>query len=330
MPDASRSRPDDGATGRADGAWAWARPAAFWDVLRSAFREWMGDKVPRLGAALAFYSVLSIAPLLIVAIAIAGMVFGQEAASGQLVDQLRAMVGDQGAEAIQEMLRHADRPDTGSLAAILGIATLLFGASGVFGELQDAMNTIWEVRPKPGRGWLATIKDRFLSFAMVLGTGFLLLVSLILSTAVAAVTHAVGGLMPALGPLLGLADTLVSFVVIAALFAMIFKLLPDAEVSWADVGVGAVLTTLLFLVGKWAIGLYLGRSALASTYGAAGSLVVLLVWMYYSAQILYFGAEFTQAYANRYGSRIRPSPGAEPVTAEARAQQGLSRDRAPS
>jgi membrane protein len=309
-----------------DTAWAWASPRAFWGLVRTAFSEWMEDKVPRLGAALSYYSVLSIAPLLIIAIAVAGLVFGRDAASGQLVAQLRGMVGEHGAAAIQEMLANAQKPRTGGLAAILGIAALFFGAMGVFGQLQDAMNTIWEVQPRPGRGWIATIKDRFLSFVMVLGTGFLLLVSLILSTAVSAITEVVRGWMPIPGPILQAADTVVSAVVVAILFAMIFKLLPDAKISWTDVWVGAGLTTVLFVIGKWAIGLYLGRSAMASSYGAAGSLVVLLVWIYYSAQILFFGAEFTQVYANRYGSRIKPAPGAETVTAESRAQQGIPRD----
>jgi membrane protein len=185
------------------------------------------------------------------------------------------------------------------------------------------MNTIWEVQPKPGRGLLGILKDRFLSFAMVLGTGFLLLTSLVLSTAVAATFQFVGGLAPALKPALQVGDTLVSAVVVALLFALIFKLLPDVKIAWRDVWVGAALTTALFLVGKALIGAYLGRSSYGSAYGAAGSLVVLLVWIYYTSQILFFGAEFTQVYANRYGSRIRPAADAEPVTEEARAQQGI-------
>ncbi|MGZ3388023.1 MAG: YhjD/YihY/BrkB family envelope integrity protein [Isosphaeraceae bacterium] len=307
--------------------WAWAKPAAFWGLLRTTASEWMEDKVPRLGAALAFYSVLSIAPLLIIAIAIAALAFGEEAARGQLVGQMRGMVGPEGADAIQEMIKNARKPATGTVAALLGVVTLLFGASGVFGQLQDAINTIWEVQPKPGRGVLAMLKDRFLSFAMVLGTGFLLLVSLVLSAALAAFFALAGALAPGLGAVLQVANILVSFTVVAVLFALIFKLLPDAKIAWRDVWVGAVLTTVLFLVGKALIGLYLGRSGYGSAYGAAGSLVVLLVWIYYSAQILFFGAEFTQVYANRYGSRIEPAADAEPVTAEARAQQGIPKGR---
>jgi len=283
----------------------------------------MEDKVPRLGAALAFYSVLSIAPLVLISLAVAGYVFGREAAQGELIGQLRGLVGPQGAKAIEAMIASASEPKGGIIATLTGIATLLFGASGVFGQLQDAMNTIWEVQPKPGRGVLGVIKDRFLSFAMVLGTGFLLMVSLILSAALAAMFSFAGGLAPGLGPVLQVANTLVSFAVVGVLFALIFKLLPDVRIAWRDVWVGALLTTVLFMVGKGLIGLYLGRSGLGSAYGAAGSLVALLVWIYYSAQIVFFGAEFTKVYANRYGSRIKPDADAEPITPEARAHQGI-------
>jgi membrane protein len=308
---------------RDEGPWAWASPGAFWGLLRSAAHEYLQDKVPRLGAALSFYSILSLAPLLIIAIAIASMAFGEEAVRGQLAGQLRGMVGREGAEAIQGMLKGVRQPGGGAIATILGIGTLLFAASGVFGELQDAMNTIWEVQTRPGRGLIETIKDRFLSVVMVLGSAFLLLVSLILSAAITAVLTFLGGLVPLLAPIVHATDLLVSFVVVTLLFASIFKFLPDARVSWRDVWVGAVLTAILFLIGKTAIGVYLGRSNYASYYGTAGSLVVLLAWIYYSAQILYYGAEFTKVYSNRYGSPIRPAANAEPVTAEARAQQGI-------
>ena len=202
----------------------------------------------------------------------------------------------------------------------------LFAASGVFGELQDSMNTIWEVQPKAGRGILGVLKDRFFSFAMVLGTGFLLLTSLILSTAVVATFGYLGGLAPGLEPLLAVGDIFVSAVVVTLLFALMYKLLPDAKIAWRDVWVGAGLTTALFLVGKALIGAYLGRSSYGSAYGAAGSLVVLLVWIYYSSQILFFGAEFTKVYADTYGGRIEPSADAEPVTARVRAQQGIPKD----
>ena len=312
------------------GRWDWARPEAFWGLIKTTASSWSEDKAPRLGAALAFYSTLSIAPLLLVAIAIAGAVFGEEAARGHLIGQIQGMVGKEGAEAIQEMLVGANKPGAGLLATIVGLATLLFAASGLFGQLQDAMNTIWEVRPKPGRGILGMLKERFMSFAMVLGTGFLLLVSLVLSATVAAAFTAIGRISPALGPLLQLGDLLVSGIVVTLLFAMIYKVLPDAKIAWRDVWVGAGMTTVLFLIGKFAIGLYLGRSSYGSAYGAAGSLVVLLVWIYYSSQILFFGAEFTKAYADKYGSRIEPAADAEPVTAEARAQQGIPKAAAAS
>jgi membrane protein len=307
------------------GPWDWMRPASFRRILQATVHEWSEDKVPRLGAALAFYSLLSLAPLTLIAVAVAGFVFGEAAAQGHVVSQMRGLVGQQGAEAVQEMLAHAHRPGAGVVATLIGVATLLIGAGGVFGALQDALNTIWEVQPKPGRGWLGIIKDRFLSFAMVLGTGFLLLVSLLLSAALAAVFHGIESLAPGAGILLRVANTVLSFALISVLFALIFKVLPDVEISWRDVWVGAVLTTILFLIGKGLIGLYLGRSSYGSAYGAAGSLVVLVVWVYYSALILFFGAEFTQVYANHYGSRIKPSPGAEPVTEEARAKQGIPR-----
>ncbi len=305
------------------GPWAWAQPKAFWGLVKTTASEWSEDKVPRLGAALAFYSVLSIAPLLLIAIAVAGLVFGEEAAQGKLVDQMTGMIGKEGAEAVQVMLTNAKKPGAGTLAALIGSVTLLFAASGVFGQLQDAMNTIWEVQPKAGRGVWGFIKDRFLSFTMVLGTGFLLLTSLVLSAGVAATIAIVQNMAPSLKPLLAFSDTFVSGVVVILLFALIFKVLPDARIAWHDVWVGAGLTTVLFLVGKACIGLYLGQSSYGSAYGAAGSLVVLLVWIYYSSQILFFGAEFTQVYANRFGSQIRPAANAETVTERTRNQEGI-------
>jgi len=298
--------------------------ASNWPVLKNAAQEWARDKIPQMGAALAFYSVLSIAPLLIIAIAVAGLVFGEQAASGQLDAQIREFVGEEGAGAVKEMLANAQKPGGGIIASVVGVVTLLVAASGVFGQLQDSMNTIWEVEPKPGRGIWGFLKDRFLSFAMVLGIGFLLLVSLVLSSVLSALGGAFEQVLPVPAALLQGVELLVSFTVITLLFAMIYKFLPDVEIAWGDVWVGSVLTALLFTVGKFAIGLYLGRSSYGSAYGAAGSLVVLLVWIYYSSQILFFGAEFTKAYANQKGSRIRPDEDARPVTAEARAHQGFS------
>ena len=292
-------------------------------LIRDAYNQWNEDKVPRLGAALAFYSLLSLAPLLLIAIGMAGLVFGAEAAQGQLVGQLRELVGSEGADAIEAMIANARKPSSGTLATVIGLGTLLLGASGVFGQLQDALNTIWEVQPKPGLNVWGFIRGRFLSFSMVLGTGFLLLISLLLTTALAAVVTWLGGLVPGWESVLHVVDLAVTFGVVTLLFPMIFKYLPDAKVEWKDVWLGSVATSALFMAGKFAIGVYLGRSGIGSSYGAAGSLVVLLVWIYYSAQILFFGAEFTQVYANRRGSRIAPSRNAESVGERSRIDQGI-------
>jgi membrane protein len=280
--------------------WNYATEA--WQVLRSAATDWVDDKASQLGASLAFYSVLSIAPLVIIALSAAALFLDEKAATTQFLGQMNELVGPEGTKAIASMVENAQKPATGIIATILAVATLLFGASGVFSQLQDAMNTIWEVPPKKSSGWWGMIRSRFLSFAMVLGTGFLLLVSLILSTVIAGLGSEIGYLWPALEPLAHAGNMVVTFLVVTALFALIFKLLPDAKVAWRDVWIGALLTAILFTIGKMLIGLYLGKSAIGSSYGAAGSLVVLLVWIYYSAQILFFGAELTQAYAKRAGS----------------------------
>jgi membrane protein len=275
---------------------------------------WIDDKVPQLGAALAFYTALSIAPLLVISLGVAALVFGEEAARGQVLVQMRSLVGDQGAQAIQEMIANANKPTEGVIATGISVVILLAGASGVFGQLQQSLNAIWKVQPKPGRGIMGMIRDRFLSVAMVFGIAFLLLVSLILDAAITSLTSLMGGL-PKSVPWIGEAFHLsVSLVVITLLFAMIFKYLPDVKIRWRDVWLGAIITAALFTIGKFAIGLYLGHSSMASSYGVAGSFVVLLVWVYYSAQILFFGVEFTKAYANRYGGRIAPSENAELVS----------------
>ena len=273
-----------------------------YQVIRAAAADWVDDKASQLGASLAFYSVLSIAPLVVIALALAALVFDEGVATKQFLAQMNELVGPEGAEAIASMIESSRKPATGIVATVLALATLLFGASGVFGQLQDAMNTIWEVPPQPKASWWALIRNRFLSFAMVLGTGFLLLVSLLLSTAVAGLGQQIGHRWPAFEPLSHIANAAATFLVVTVLFALIFKLLPDAKVAWRDVWVGALLTAILFTLGKMLIGLYLGKSAVGSSYGAAGSLVVLLVWIYYSAQILFFGAELTQAYAKHVGS----------------------------
>ncbi|HJQ83928.1 MAG TPA: YihY/virulence factor BrkB family protein [Candidatus Binatia bacterium] len=296
-----------------------------WGLVREAFGDWSEDKAPRLGAALAYYTVFSIAPLLLIVIAIAGMVFGPEAARGQIVAQLETLIGPDAARAVQEMLANAQRPSAGIVATVVGVVTLLLGASGVFGQLQDALNTVWEVEPKPGRGIMGIVRDRFLSLTMVLGTGFLLLVSLVLSAVVASAGEVLRGLGPGLEAVGHVVELVISFGVVTLLFAGIFKYLPDVQIAWRDVWIGAVVTAFLFVVGKVAIGLYLGHASIASAYGAAGSLVVLLVWVYYSAQILLFGAELTQVYANRSGKRVRPAENAVRITEKDRAEQGIPR-----
>jgi membrane protein len=293
-----------------------------WYLLSTTFSGWSEDKAPRLGAALAYYTVFSLTPLLMIAIAVAGFIFGAEAARGQIVGQIQALVGEEGGKAIQTMIENAAREkNTGIAATLIGVATLLFGASGVFGELQDSLNTVWGVKPRPGRGVLGMIKDRFASFTMVMGIAFLLLVSLILTAAISALGAMLGGAV-AEGPLHVL-NALVSFAIVTGLFAAMYRYVPDAKIEWRDVWIGAAVTSLLFTVGKVAIGLYLGRGSVASAYGAAGSLVVLLVWVYWSAQILFFGAEFTKVYARSYGSGLRPELDAVPVSPESRAEQGL-------
>ncbi len=280
------------------------------DVLKQTFRDWSDDRAPRLGAALAYYTVFSIAPLIIIVIAIAGIWFGKQQAQDQIFGQIAGLLGEQGAKAISGMLQAAEKPHEGMIASVLAVVTLLFGATGVFVQLQDALNTIWEVKPKPGRGVMGFVRQRVLSLALVFAIGFLLLVSLVLSAGLAAAGKWFEGAMPGGEELWHAINFLVSFVVVAGLFTLMFKYLPDVKVAWKDVWLGGTLTALLFTIGKFALGMYLGRSSVSSAYGAAGSLVIVLLWVYYSAQILFFGAEFTQVYANRFGKKLEPAENA--------------------
>ena len=299
-------------------------PKSIVELLKATFAEWQEDKAARLAAALAYYTAFSIAPLVLLAIVIAGVVFGEEAAQGAIFAQLQGLLGQEGAAMLEAAVQNSRKPGANVLSAVIGLATLAWSASNVFAQLQEALNTIWEVEPKPGQGLVGMAKKRLLSMSMVLGIGFLLLVSLVLSAGLAALGQLFGGLLPGGEALWHVVDFVVSFAVVAALFAAIYKVLPDAEIAWGDVWVGAVVTAALFTLGKIAIGLYLGHASVGSTYGAAGSLLVLLVWIYYAAQILFFGAEFAQVYARRFGSRIVPSEGAVPLTAEAKANQGAA------
>jgi membrane protein len=281
-------------------------------IIKQVFHDWSDDNAQRLGAALAYYAGFSIAPLLLIALAIAGLVFEHEQAARAIHDQLRDLLGGEAASGVEGLIAAAAKPSEGILATVIGVVVLLMGASGVFGELQCSLNAIWHVAPKPGRGLLGTIRDRFLSFTMVLGAGFLLLVSLVISAVLSAIGHWMAQALPGPAWLIQVMHIVVSFVITALLFAMIFKVLPDVEIRWKDVWIGAIVTTVLFSIGKFAIGLYLGHSAVASSFGAAGSFVVLLIWVYYSAQILFFGAEFTKVYAQTYGSGAKQAADAVP------------------
>lgn len=270
-------------------------------VLKQTFREFGQDKVPRLGAALAYYTIFSIGPLLLIAVAMAGIFLGEEAAQGQVSEQLNNVFGAATARSVEQMIEAAAKPKAGTLATIIGIVTLFFGASGVFGQLKDALNTIWNVETKTAGGIKGFVMKRFLSMAMVLGIGFLLLVTLIVDAMIAAMGDYLGRFVGG-EPLLHAFQLVLSLTLATVLFAAIFRILPDLKIAWRDVWLGAVITSLLFVLGKWALGLYLGKAAIGSSYGAAGSLVILLVWVYWSAQILFLGAEFTQVYARSFGS----------------------------
>jgi len=295
---------------------------AGFDMIKETFKEWQEDGALDLGAALSYYAIFSLAPLLLIVIGVAGLVWGREAVQGQLVSQLQGLVGEQGGQAIQTMIANAGKHGSGVMATIIGVVTILFGATGVFVQLQTSLDRIWNVEPRPGAGIRGFVKTRLLSFGMILGIGFLLLVSLVLATAVTAVTTWATGLMPAAKVLAEGLTFVVSFALTTLLFAMIFKVLPDVKIAWRDVWIGAAATALLFTLGKFLIGLYLAKSSVASTYGAAGSLVIVLLWIYYSSQILFLGAEFTQVYAGRYGSNIRPSEHAVPVVRKTEVAKG--------
>lgn len=290
------------------------RIGLFPSLLKEAAKEWSEDKVSRHAAALSYYTVFSLAPLLLIAVAVAGLVFGEAAARDRIVGEIGALIGTQGAEAIQGLIASASEPKEGVIATVVGVAALLFGASGAFSQLQDSLNAIWEVRRKPRSGIVGAIGKRFTSFSMVLVIAFLLLVSLVLSAALSALGAWAGGFLPESPWILRAAHLAVSLGAVTALFALIFKILPDVSIRWGDVWMGAFVTALLFTAGRFLIGLYLGRSAVGSTFGAAGSLVIILLWVYYSSLILFYGSEFTQVYATRRGSRAVPDEGAEAVT----------------
>lgn len=281
-------------------------------LLKDTWRQWTAHDAARLGAALAYYTVFSIAPVLVIAVSVASAFFGEEAVRGELAAQLRGLLGETAAAAVQEIVARTEMGGGSGLAAVVGILALFLGATSVFVELRGALNTMWDVRPQQVTGVLATIRARVTSFALVLAIGFLLLVSLALSAALTALGQALSGLLDVAPWVLVVANEALSLVVIALLFAMTYKWLPDAKIAWGDVAVGAFATSALFTVGKLAIGQYVGDSGIATTYGAAGSPVVLLVWVYYSAQLVLFGAEFTQVWARARGSRCERGGSREP------------------
>lgn len=280
-----------------------------WALMRDTVTAWIDDYAPSMGAALAFYTLFSIAPLLLIVISLAGLMFGQEAARGEIMEQLGGLVGTDSARTLQTVLEGLNQPSASAYGTVVGVGVLLIGATTVFGELQNAMDRIWRAPDSPTRGgFWEVVKSRLLSAGIVLGVGFLLMVSLVASAALAALSKWWAPWFGELALMANLVDWALSFSMVMALFAMIYKWLPRAKVAWSDVLVGAALTALLFTVGKFLIGLYIGRSGVASPFGAAASLVVLLLWVYYSAQIFLLGAEFTWLYAHRHGSRKPAAP----------------------
>jgi membrane protein len=291
------------------------KPNSLWKLLKTIFIKWLEDDPFQSAAALSYYTLFSLAPLLIISIAVAGFVFGREAAQNQIVSTIQGLIGHESALAVQAMIQNAsNRPKTGMISTLLGGIILLFGAGGVVGQLQTSLNTIWRVSAKSDSSVRDFIRKRFISFAMVLGIGFLLLVSLAVSAFISALTRFIGSLFGEAAVIAHLLDILISFGFITLLFAMIYKFLPDARIQWEDVWTGAALTSILFTIGKFLIGVYLGSSGVTSIYGAAGSLITVLLWVYYSSLIFLLGAEFTEVYTNTYGSGVVPIENAESIS----------------
>jgi membrane protein len=286
-------------------------------LSKETYNKWSEHEAPRLGASVAFYSVLSFAPLLVLLTAVIALIFGQSSAQATLVNEARQLVGDRGADTVQTLLKNAQKPSSGMLAGIVAFLTLLYGASGVFSELRDALNRIWEAPEDNSAGAWGFLKQRLFSFGMVLSVGFLLLVSLVLSTGLAYLGKSFGSVLPVPAPVLEAFNFVASFVVIAALFALMFRYVPNVKVPWRNALLGAAGTTLLFVIGKFLLGLYLGKASVGSTYGAAGSLVAVVVWIYYSAQIFFFGAEFTHVYGQQKGNEPAVAAPDKPNTEEA-------------
>ncbi|MEJ2884287.1 YihY/virulence factor BrkB family protein [Pedobacter sp. GR22-6] len=279
-----------------------------WEVLKNAFTGFTDHKVTKLSGSLAYYTVFSMAPLLVVIISLCAIFLGQEAAEGQIKAQLDQFLGSDTAAQLQELIRKASIGDKGTVAFIIGAGTLLVGATTVFADIQDSINMIWGLKPKPKRGWLKMLQNRFLSFSVIISLGFILLVSLGVTALIDGFGNKLKNNYPDISVVIFyIINQLITLAVISTIFGVIFKVLPDAIIKWRDVALGAIVTALLFMLGKFGISFYIGQSNVGSTYGAAGSLIIVLLWTYYSSIILYFGAEFTKAYAVAYGSEIRPS-----------------------
>ena len=279
-----------------------------WKVTVPSFKGFIEDKIPKYSAALAYTTVFSFGPLLVVIIFLCSIFFGEEATQGKIYGQMVQFVGQDAALQLQTIIRNASLSNKGSLAAVIGIITLLFGATAVFAEIQDSVNTIWGLKAKPKRGLWKILRNRFLSFSVVVSLGFLLLVSLAVSTIIEGLSDRLKSSFPDVAVVIFyILNLLISFLVITALFALIFKVLPDARTKWKDIWPGALASGILFMIGKFAISFYIGKSNVGSTYGAAGSLVILLLWVYYSAMILYLGAEFARAWSSHKGTAIHPN-----------------------
>ncbi|MGZ8246283.1 YihY/virulence factor BrkB family protein [Methylomagnum sp.] len=285
-----------------------------WEVLKATVQKWNRDEARRLAASLAFYALVSLAPLLVIVVSIVGLVYSEQAATGQLAGQMEEYVGHDAALTLQRLIRSTDRPAAGLFATLIGTLVLLFGASRVFVELEKGLNDIWGVRPKSAHGVWSTVKNRGFGMFMVLAAGVLLLASIIASTVLSAVAEFFVDRLPFSGMLAGFFNAVISVAILTAILALVFKYVPNADIAWRDVGIGACATAMLFTAGNLLVGLYLGRGSFTSIYGAAASLFVILLWLYYTAQILFLGAEFTQVYANTYGSRLRREGGAKPAT----------------
>lgn len=299
-----------------------SRLRSTWALVRQTGKDYMEDKAPRLAAALAYYALFALAPLLLVLIAVAGLVFGEADVREAMATQANGILGPDGGELLASMVERAGEGKSGAIGAALGTAALLFGATGVFVQLQDALNTVWEVKPRPDLSVLERIQRRLTTFALVMAVAFLLLVSLAASAAVASLSTW-NDALPGHDLIWAAVDALVSLAVLTVLFGFMFKAVPDAKVGWREVWVGAAVTAVLFAIGKFALGYYLGRPQTTATFGGAGALVVIVLWVYYCAQLTLLGAEFTQAYVHRHGG-IQPDEDAVAVTDEARAQQGMS------